>query len=87
MKIRINGAYSDGHEHDTEQEIAEFDYAIHGDEDEDFGDKEEALSNYLFQFTGDGHGIKNHRLHYYCEITILDAVDLDLIGQKFDYDG
>jgi hypothetical protein len=88
MKIRVDGCYEDGHQYDVDIVVDEFNYGIHGDEDEDFGDHEVALSNYLWQWTGDGHGQGDNRnLGHYCEITILDAADTDLIGQQFDYDG
>lgn len=94
MKIQIDGEYTDGHEHLTTRDVDEFDFDKHHDAD-DYGqldandpqDYLEAVHNYLFEWTGDGHGIENHRLGYYCEITILESTNPELVNKTFEYDG
>jgi hypothetical protein len=83
MRIKIENAYSDGHESTSIEEVAEFVYDPH---DPEYEDREDALRGYLRQFTGDGHGIGRPKLGSYHEIVILDADDPALLGRSFDWD-
>lgn len=79
MKIKIENAYSDGHESTSIQDVAEFVGDPNGDNDDD-------LEAYLYQFTGDGHGA-NSDLGFYYEITILESENPELVGVSMDWSG
>ena len=69
MKIKVDGAYCDGHEFVSIEDVPEYT----GD---DFDDpSRDPLQALLFTYTGDGHGLSNPKLHCYCEITILEATN------------
>lgn len=72
MKIRVENSYEDGHESTRVEEIPD---PLYTD-----ADPEEGLRDFLWEFSGDGHGLGND-LGLWCEITILEAENESLIGQ------
>lgn len=74
MKIRSSSYYSDGHSSSTVETVPEF-----------TGDPED-LQDYLFDFTGDGHGA-GRDLGYCYSITILKAENPELVGREFEWSG
>lgn len=80
MKIKVENAYSDGHESTLEYDVDDAkvqEYVTHPD----FEDVDEALEELLFEFTGDGHGIDSDLGSYY-EVTVLDG---EFAGKTFDW--
>ncbi|OBK37184.1 hypothetical protein A5658_04300 [Mycobacterium sp. 1245111.1] len=79
MKIKVDGAYSDGHEFVNTEDVPEYT----GD---DFDDEtDDSLQAFLFTYTGDGHGKNSPKLNCYCEITILEAANPALVGRSFGF--
>lgn len=79
VTVKIENAYSDGHESEREVEIegpAEF-YA---------NDLEEWFMEVVYEHTGDGHGDGSHGKLGSCYVaTILKADDLALVGKNFEW--
>jgi hypothetical protein len=69
VKIRVENAYSDGHESTLEYDIPEADVPAPVDE----------MWDYLWDWTGDGHG-QDPDLGWFYKITILEAVKPGLAG-------
>jgi hypothetical protein len=80
MKIKVENAYSDGHESTIEYVIddAVVDNAI-DDEDMDFFDE------LLYTYTGDGHGIDKD-LDCYCTVTVTESIWPELVGYIREWD-
>ena len=78
MKIRIENAYSDGHESTSVEDVPEYTGVVTEDD--------ELLHDHLFPYTGDGHGI-GRDLDSMTEITILDAVNPALVGRVLEFGG
>lgn len=76
MTIRVDNAYSDGHE--SQQTITDVDEFTGDPTDED------ALRDHLFEFTGDGHG-DTHRVDGFHEVTILVAANEALVGRTVEF--
>lgn len=76
MKIKVENAYSDGHEHDLQ-----YDGVI---EPTDLSD--DALQDVLFEYTGCGHGIDRDLGHCH-KVTIMEAGDPGLVGRIMEFDG
>ena len=65
MKIKIDGAYSDGHEFVNIEDVPEYT----GD---DFDDEtDDSLQAFLFTYTGDGHGKNNPKLNAIAKLLSL----------------
>lgn len=76
MTIKVENAYSDGHESEQVETIQVL----------PFEDLEE-LWEQLHEFTGDGHGIGNN-LGYCYTVTILASPDfLELVGKSNEWVG
>lgn len=85
MRIRVESAYSDGHESVREEDVPEF--TGDPDAEDEFG--ENALEVHLHPYTGDGHGAgpDGHKLGFCYEITILDAANPALVGRSVEWAG
>jgi len=70
--VRIENAYSDGHESEAEVSVA----APHGDIEEWWQDE-------VFPHTGDGHGVDG--LGSYYKATIIRADKKELVGQSMEW--
>lgn len=77
MKIRVENWYTDGHESVLFYEVDDDAVASLDSDDE------EALRDFFFDYTGDGHGIGND-LGNCSDVTILEARDPALVGLKFE---
>ena len=69
MKICVESAYSDGHESTLEYDIPDVDVPAPVDE----------MWDYLWDWTGDGHG-QDSDLGWFYKITILEAANPELAG-------
>lgn len=78
MKIRVENVYADGHESEREQRVTEYAGDPHD---------RDALSDHLFEFTGDGHGAAYPSLGCYHTVTILESAHPVLVGVSMDWDG
>lgn len=76
MRIRVDNTYSDGHTSRLFYNIPDGEVP-HG---------REAMREYLWRYTGDGHG-KDRDLGYAYEVTVVDADDPALIGVTVEWAG
>jgi len=83
MKIKIENAYSDGHESQSIENVGEFSYDP-TDPDYEGCDEREALDLYLSEFTGDGHGADDPDLGWCYTVTVLEAADSALVGHVYE---
>jgi len=87
MKIRVENAYSDGHESTLEYEIDDADVPAYGPAPTDgWGHYGEQMWDHLWQFTGDGHG-EDADLGWFYKVTILEAADPELVGLSHENSG
>ena len=80
MKIKVQNAYSDGHESTFEYEVCDkaVDYALLDGIDQ--------LWDLLFQYTGDGHG-EDADLGWFYSIDIIEAARSELVGVHWENSG
>lgn len=79
VTIKIENAYSDGHESETEVKIE-------GPSEDYAGDLDEWFNEMVFEYTGDGHGDgRSGKLGSCYVATIIEAEDPNLIGQNFEW--
>jgi hypothetical protein len=79
MKIKVENAYSDGHESERTIVVQDVEFVDLDDDAE-----AEEMGDYLYEFTGDGHGIGKDVGSYYT-VTILEAADSKWVGRIFDW--
>ena len=86
MKIKSESSYSDGHESVKFYEVA--DSEVPGDlleVEPTYGDLNN-LREFLFTYSGDGHGTDND-LGFFHIVTIVEASDPELVGEYIEVDG
>ncbi len=85
MKIRVENAYSDGHESTLEYDIPDADvpaFALATEDEKKWPicmEDGHAMWEFLWDWTGDGHG-EDPDLGWFYKITILEAADPKLVG-------
>lgn len=72
MRIRIENAYSDGYESMQVRKVPEFVGTV------------PELPDYLYQFTGDGHGI-GRDVESVHTVTVLESDMPDLVGEVVEF--
>lgn len=76
MRVRVEGAYVDGHEYEREEEVEE-----PAELTEEFWDE-------MFTLTGDAHfDDDGGSVDSYDEVTIIEAVNQAFIGQQMSWQG
>ena len=90
MKIRVEYAYSDGHESTLDYDIPDADVpafvpATDAEKDRGYEDGQE-MWEYLYRYTGDGHG-EDSSLGFSYTITILEAADRSIVGLSHELSG
>ncbi|WP_301124035.1 MULTISPECIES: hypothetical protein [Mycolicibacterium] len=78
MKIHVRNSYSDGHKSEQTHTIDEFD----GDPND-----EEALDEFLMDYTGDGHGIDRWGVDSTHVVKVLESEHRSLVGRESEYSG
>lgn len=90
MKIKVENAYSDGHESVIEYEVptVDVDAALLGREagDASHPGGTDELWDLLWTYTGDGHG-EDSDLGWSYEVTIIEADDPALVGLSRENSG
>lgn len=72
MRIRIENAYSDGHQSIEERTVPEFVGTV------------PELADHLYPFTGDGHGI-GRDVESTHTVTVLESAWPDLVGEVIEF--
>jgi len=93
VKIRVENGYTDGHESTLEYDIPDADvpaYILLGDlpaDERKYRHRDgEEMWDYLWEWTGDGHG-EDPDLGWSYKITILEAADPKLVGLSHENSG
>ena len=85
MKIKSDSSYSDGHESIVYIDIPD-DEVPEGLADIDMYGYRDDLHDFLYPYSGDGHGAGND-LGFFHVVTIVEAANSDLVGMFIEVDG